>query len=110
MTDNSKHEKVWSTELGVGYLARALFECDWVMTDKDRKLHELAMRYHTETEAYDRTVCTGPIREGSILPIGAHEMALVARNARRVLARIMCDAAAAGITHDELRSEISRCA
>jgi hypothetical protein len=109
MNETGQERKVWSRELGVGYLARAL-EGYFEPTEKDLKLHELAMRYHAETEAYDRTVCTGPIRGGSILPVGPHEMALSAKNARRVLDLIMHEAVAAGIGCDELRGEIARCA
>ena len=102
-------QKVWSRELGVGALARAL-EGHFELTDKDRKLHELAMRYHAECEAYDRTVCTGPVREGFILPMGPREMGLINRNAREVLARILSEAYATGIGRSELLKEISRCA
>ena len=60
---------------------RRQYEQEWRPTEQERKAAELAERYHRETEAYDRTVCSGPIRDGSVMPIGPHEMALVNRNA-----------------------------
>ena len=49
----------------------------------DRVLRKLAQRYHQETEGYDREVCTGPIINGSIMPEGGLQRALITRNARR---------------------------
>jgi hypothetical protein len=33
----------------------------------------LAKQYHEETEAYDRTICTGPITEDGITPMNSNE-------------------------------------
>jgi hypothetical protein len=49
---------------------RKQYEQEWQSTARELKCLELAERYHRETEAYDRTVCTGPIRDGSVMPIG----------------------------------------
>ena len=81
---------------------------EWQPTERDNKLHELATRYHRETEAYDRTVCTGPIRDGSVMPIGPHEMALVNRNAIKVREQIMAEAAQHGISRQDMARAISR--
>lgn len=51
---------------------------------KDAPLHALADEYHERCEAYDRTVCTGPILDGSIMPIDHRERYLISRNAQRV--------------------------
>ena len=72
------------------------------ITDRDLKLNELAMRYHTETEAFDRTVCTGPIIRGSILPNGGKELAAISRNARAVFERLCGEAAEHGISRSDL--------
>lgn len=84
------------------------YEQEWQQTDQERKAAELAERYHRETEAYDRTVCTGPIRDGSVMPIGPHELALVNRNAIKVRAQIMAEATAAGISAEDMRRAIGR--
>jgi hypothetical protein len=89
-------------------MTRADWECEWAPTDKDNKLHELAKRYHDETEAYDRTVCTGPIRDGSVMPIGTRQMALVNRNAIKVRERIMHEAAQHDISRQDIARAISR--
>ena len=84
--------------------------CEWVPTEQERKAVELAERYHLETEAYDRTVCTGPIRDGSILPATPHEAAQINRNVIRVRERIICEAAAHGINKQDMARAISRAA
>lgn len=55
------------------------------LTPHDKLLHELAVEYHQRTEAYDRTVCSGPIGRDGIMPATARETALVNRNALHVL-------------------------
>lgn len=84
------------------------FEQQWQPSERDNRLHDLATRYHTETEAYDWTVCTGPIRDGAIVPGGAHEFVLVNRNAQAVERRLQEEAAQHGISPKELHQAISR--
>lgn len=84
------------------------YVCRFEIAERDRKLYELATRYHTECEAYDRTVCAGPVREGSIMPANPHEFKLVSRNARDVRKRIDAEAKNHGFTHEELNREIGR--
>lgn len=48
-------------------------------------LDDLAAEYYRRTEAYDRTVCTGPIGRDGILPATDQERRLIAINARAVL-------------------------
>jgi hypothetical protein len=86
----------------------AMFVGRFEWTEKDKKLHELAARYHELTEAYDRTVCTGPIVHVAIQPIGFHEFGLINRNARRVRNEMQRQAAEHGITYEELSAAIRR--
>ena len=81
---------------------------EWQQADQERRAAELAERYHRETEAYDRTLCTGPIRDGSGMPIGSHELALVNRNAIKLRKQIMAEAAAAGISVEDMRRALGR--
>lgn len=76
---------------------------------KEIKAAELADRYYNETEAYDRTVCSGPLRDGSIMPMGPHERALVMRNAGQVREQIKREAEAQGISRQEMAQAIRRC-
>lgn len=62
-----------------------LHMCDFTLTERDQLLQSIAEQYVRETEAYDRTVCTGPIRHGSIIPVTSHQRALVNRNAQELL-------------------------
>ena len=50
----------------------------------DPALLKLAEEYHERTEAFDRTACTGPIRNGSIMPSNGFELRAVNRNAHEV--------------------------
>ena len=86
---------------------RKIWEQEWRPTERERKAAELAERYHRETETYDRMVCTGPIRDGSVMPIGPHEMAMVNRNAIRVREQIMAEAAHHGISRRDMAWAIS---
>lgn len=70
---------------------RELYQCDFTPTERDTKLRELAQSYVSQCEAYDRTVCTGPVKNGEIIPMGGHELGLVNRNARQVLWSIVRD-------------------
>lgn len=83
------------------------YEQEWQITAQELKCLELAERYHREAEAYDRTVCTGPIRDGSVMPIGQHELVLVNRNAIKVRKRVMDEAAQHGISRKEMARAIS---
>lgn len=81
---------------------------EWQPTERDNRLHELATRYHTECEAYDRTVCTGPIGQDGIMPANPREMALINSNAHAVLKRLMEKAAREGIGREELSMAIRK--
>ena len=81
---------------------------EWVPTEKDHRLHELAKRYHDKTEAYDRTVCTGPILHGSIQPASSRELVLINSNAHKVWRQIEEEAARHGITQDEMWRAITK--
>lgn len=62
-----------------------LYQCDFTLTERDQQLQTIAEQYVRETEAYDRSVCTGPIRHGAIVPATGRELALVNRNAQELL-------------------------
>lgn len=81
---------------------------EWQPTERDNRLHELATRYHTECEAYDQTVCTGPMGQDGIMPANPHEMALINRNAHAVRKRLTEEAAREGIEREELARAISK--
>ncbi len=80
----------------------------WSYTEKDRKIDDLAKRYHELTEAYDRTVCTGPIVNGSSQPSTPTESALINRNAKTVLSSLLLEAEISEITKPELMAAIRR--
>mgnify|MGYP001613740669 CR=1 FL=1 len=83
-------------------------EQEWQPTERDNRLHELATRYRTECEAYDQTVCTGPMGRDGIIPANPQEMALINRNAHAVRKRLMEEAAREGIESEELARAINK--
>ncbi len=84
------------------------YEQEWIPTERDQKMYDLAARYHKETEEYDRGVCTGPIVDGGIMPIGRYERAAVERNARRALAAVLQEAELAGISRADMFRAIGK--
>ncbi|MYM70505.1 hypothetical protein GTP45_27385 [Pseudoduganella sp. FT55W] len=66
-------------------------------------LDDLAREYYERTEAYDRTVCTGPIRDGSIMPATAREQSLINRHATDLLRELRQRAERLGYTRNDLR-------
>src|SRR5574337_277762 len=81
---------------------------EWKPPERDNRLHDLATRYHTECEAYDQTVCTGPIGQDGIMPASPREMALINRNAHAVRKRLTEEAAREGIGREELARAICK--
>ena len=75
--------------------------------EQEMKAAELAERYHRETEAYDRTVCSGPnSHDGLAMPANSYEMGLIGRNARNLRLQIMDEAARAGISREDMQRAI----
>lgn len=62
-----------------------LYEGKFELSESDLLLREIADRYVRDAEAYDRTVCTGPIKHGEIMPADHHELGLVNRNALHLI-------------------------
>lgn len=70
----------------------------WGEQWKEKHLRKLAREYHERTEAYDRTVCTGPIVRGGIMPATPEQHALINRHARTVHDELAVEAARLGFT------------
>ena len=69
-------------------------------------LRDLAREYHQRTEAYDRTVCTGPVTADGVMPVGPVELGLINSNARVVLRELQAKATSMGHTTRELQKAI----
>jgi hypothetical protein len=75
--------------------------------DQNREeLYRLADQYLSETETYDRTVCTGPIERLGIRPANGDEYVLVSRDARRVYDTLMKTVKALGYTSRDFLNAI----
>jgi len=87
--------------IGVGddvYCTEYLSE---VQDPKLDKLIKLAEEYYYKTEEYDRTVCTGPIINGSIMANDNEEMSKICRFARNLDGELREQAKALGYTYLE---------
>lgn len=87
---------------------RQQYEQEFTPSERDLKLYELADRYVTLTENYDRTVCTGPMHHGSIMPANSHELGLINQHAGIILARMPREMVEFGISHEEILRAASR--
>lgn len=67
---------------------------------------KLAAEYHESTEAFDRTVCTGPIVHGAIQPANYYEYSRIAEYARSERRRALEQAERLGISRAELHNAI----
>lgn len=81
---------------------------EFAHSPRDVRLYELAKQYHMTCEAYDRTVCTGPVTADGIMPANHRELALINRHAIEVMRGLLDVARADGIGPAELRKAISR--
>jgi hypothetical protein len=63
---------------------------------------ELWCWYHVTCEAFDRTVCTAPMRHGSAMPATFEQRAAIEANARKVRAEITRVAEARGLAAEVL--------
>lgn len=70
------------------------------------QLDELADEYHERCEAYDRTVCTGPVGRDGILPATNSELRLINRNASAVRRDIERRALMLGYSHEQVARAI----
>lgn len=58
-------------------------------SEEEKYLRKLAVQYHNETESYDRAVCTGPIKNGCVMPNGPIEHSMISEHAREVERRLL---------------------
>jgi hypothetical protein len=84
------------------------FQQEWIVSPQEERLMELAEKYHADCESFDRTVCTGPIVDGGIMPATAQEGAAINRNALKVLAETLRQAESEGLTREDIRRAIGR--
>lgn len=82
----------------------------WTPSPAEKRLRELAREYHERTEAYDRTICTGPIVRGGIMPATPEQHALINRHARTVRDELGIEAARLGFSPKQWREAISNAA
>jgi hypothetical protein len=81
---------------------------EFVVDPLDQKADELVAEYYRETEAYDRSVCTGPIKDGSILPANAREYNTIVSYKRVKSHDMQTKACKLGISLDQMRTAIRR--
>lgn len=70
-------------------------------TAEEIRLRELAEEYHRTCEDYDRMICTGPIKDGSILPASGDESSAINRHAQDVRDRLWYQVAPLGFSRQQ---------
>lgn len=85
-----------------------LYLNEWGPSQRDRRLHDLAALYHAECECYDRTVCTGPTRNGVAMPNSIRELATINRNAHIARKNVEECAMKEGFSNEELSRAIGK--
>jgi hypothetical protein len=75
---------------------------------EDSALAALAMSYYERAEAYDCTVCTGPMGRDGVMPANYREMGLINRNAASVLRDVQEQAQRLGYTREQLKAAMLR--
>lgn len=81
-------------------------QCAQQPTSRDILLHGLAKEYHDTCERYDRSVCTGRIYRGSIMPATKHQLGLINKHAASVLAQVIAKAVDNGISRKDMMRAI----
>lgn len=81
----------------------------WVSeTPEEKQLRELAAEYHEAVARFDDRTCTGPIRNGSRMPMNANERSLITRNASSVWNRLRLQAEQLGFNSSQFLKAIHR--
>lgn len=76
----------------------ALWFADFVHSPLD----DLADEYHRRCEAYDRIVCTGPIRNGEVLPASHGELVRINHHAHAVRRELILRAECMGYSREQM--------
>jgi hypothetical protein len=69
-------------------------------------LHALALRYANETEAFDRSVCTGPLLNGEIMPVTGEQRQKSTQHARKMDLELWREARALGFSYQQWRTAV----
>lgn len=73
-------------------------------------LFMIGVRYHYETEHFDRLICDSFRRTGRAIPVTTEETRLCSQNARHWLQRLTDDAAHDGYTREDVKRAIQETA
>jgi hypothetical protein len=77
-----------------------------VPSEKEVMLRAMAVEYLDRTEAFDRTICSGPVKQGFIMPATCREWSIISTHANSVLLELTQRASAIGFTRIDMLSAI----
>lgn len=77
-------------------------------SESQKCLRELAEQYINRTEEFDRTICTGPIVKGSIMPANPGESSTCSRHALMIREDLFLKAKELGFTRQQWLQAIRR--
>lgn len=75
---------------------------------RERALYDLAKEYHDRCEAYDRTICTGPVTKDGIMPRTYSESYLIGKNARLIRQQVIELGLKLGLKEEEIDRAIAK--
>ncbi len=101
--DLLKHDE--QTPCGA-FFERRYLAIPYFPTENEIRLRELAEEYHRRCEEYDRTVCTGPLRNGEVMPADGAELVAINKNAQYVLRRLEKQVVALGFDRRQWQKAI----
>ncbi|MGB3222541.1 MAG: hypothetical protein WBB23_07050 [Desulforhopalus sp.] len=85
------------------------YQGSWRVSEVEHYLYLLAQEFHERTEEYDRTVCSGEIIRGSIMPVTPGERSMCNKNALKIREELVRRAKMEmGIHRDEVARAFGR--
>lgn len=85
---------------------KRLYLGEFTWSEKDQKLYDIGKYYHETCETYDRKICTGPIKHGSVQPGRHYELVDINKHASGVYRQCVAIGIRAGFTEKEIAKAV----
>lgn len=82
------------------------YRATFIPSREEDELRKLAHKYHKLTEAFDRTICTGPIVNGAIMPASPSEFSKSSKHATQIRDQLGEIASSLGFSKSQWHKEI----
>lgn len=85
---------------------KALYQGNFQPDAKEKKLYELAERYHETTEAFDQLICKCRTKDGTAIPLTLDERLSTGQYAKATMKQCIEEGKDFGLTEEEIRSAV----